>query len=112
MGSEFQVILQLDALIQKSEVLIRLLDEARLRVQQLESENETLQNTLKDYQNQVKQLQRKPNESAQVFLNPKDLSKIVSDNPTNTVSNAEIKQKLDEYIREIDRCIAHLSSLS
>ena len=112
MASEFQVILLLDALLKKSEVLTRLLDEARLRVDQLTSENQTLQNTVNDYQNQVKQLQRKANESPQIFINPKDLSKIVSDNPTNTVSNAEIKQKLDEYIREIDRCIAHLSSLS
>lgn len=123
MASEFRILTQLDAVIQRTELLTQLLAEARQRVGQLESENQTLHGTIRDYRQQLKdekekgaknlrEIPNKPAESQQFFLNPKEMAKIVSDNPADMVSNAELKRKLDEYIQEIDRCIAHLSSLS
>lgn len=112
MASEFQIILQLDALIQKTETLTRSLAEARQRVDHLESENKRLQTSIQEQERQLKDLPKKPAELQETFLNPKEIVKIVSDNPASKVSNAELKQKLDEYIQEIDRCIAHLSNLS
>lgn len=123
MASEFRIITQLDALLRKTDLLTQLLAETRQRVVQLELENETLRESSRDYQNQLKEakereakalreVSKKPAESPQSFHYPKQIGKIVSDNPANMVSNAEIKQKLDEYIQEIDRCIAHLSTLS
>ncbi|GAB4051657.1 hypothetical protein [Spirosoma litoris] len=44
--------------------------------------------------------------------NSKDSGIIVQDNLSDIDTNAELKQQLDEYIREIERYIAHLSSLS
>lgn len=123
MASEFRIITQLDALIQKTALLMQSLDDARQRIAQLERENEALHESRRDYQNQLKEakekeaklpkeVSKKPAELPQPFINPKEIGKIVSDNPAKMVSNAEIKQKLDEYIQEIDRCIAHLNNLS
>lgn len=123
MASEFRILTQLDAVIQRTELLTQVLAEARQRIGQLESENQTLHGTIRDYRQQLKEereksaknpreLPNKPAESQQLFLNPKEIGKIVNDNPADMVSNAELKRKLDEYIQEIDRCIAHLSNLS
>ncbi len=118
MASEFQIIMQLDALAQKVEIQSRLLREARQRVKDLETDNAILNKRLLAFESlekepkELKAVPKKPAESPKPFLNPKEMVKIVSDNPTSTVSNAELKQKLDEYIQEIDRCIAHLNNLS
>lgn len=118
MASEFQIIMQLEALAQKIEIQTRLLTEARQQTGQLQDENKTLLATIRDYERQLKEAKelkevpKKPAQLPQIVINPKEIVKIVSDNPANTVSNAELKQKLDEYIQEIDRCIAHLSTLS
>lgn len=105
MASEFQLIALIETLGQKTETLTGLLAEARQRISQLEVEN-------KDQQNQLKQYQKKGIDSQSIFLKSTNFGKIVSDNLNDTVTSAEIKQKLDEYIQEIDRCIAHLSTLS
>ena len=58
---------------------------------QLQLEVETLRGQLTDFQNQYK------------------IAKIVSSTTVEKEESAELKNKLNEYIKEIDRCIAHLS---
>ncbi|ARK11416.1 hypothetical protein [Fibrivirga algicola] len=84
----------------------------RQRIEQLERENTDHQNTIRDLQNQVKQQQKKAVDAPPAFTKSKDLSKLVSSNLPDAVAREEVKQKLDEYIQDLDRCIAHLSTLS
>ena len=57
----------------------------------LEQEVKNLKNQLADFQNQYK------------------IAKIVSGSKVEKEESVELKHKLNEYIKEIDRCIAHLS---
>ncbi len=57
----------------------------------LKAEVESLGGQLADFQNQDK------------------ITKIVSNTTVEKEESAELKYKLNEYIKEIDRCIAHLS---
>lgn len=59
--------------------------------QSLKGEVEALQAKLADFQNQYK------------------IAKIVSSTTVEKDEAVELKNKLNEYIKEIDRCIAHLS---
>lgn len=59
--------------------------------QSLKEEVEALQAKLADFQNQYK------------------IAKIVSSTTVEKDEAVELKNKLNEYIKEIDRCIAHLS---
>ena len=43
------------------------------------------------------------------FQNQDKITKIVSSSTVEKEEATELKYKLNEYIREIDRCIAHLS---
>ena len=85
---------------------------AKKQVEQLEEEKNTLQESLKEEQNLVRELRKKPVISEKNTPKSKDVGIIVKDNLSETDTNAELKQQLDEYIRELERCIAHLSSLS
>ncbi len=58
---------------------------------QLQAEVEALKAQLSDFQNQDK------------------IAKIVSSTTVEKEESAELKLKLNEYIKEIDRCISHLS---
>lgn len=57
----------------------------------LKEEVEGLQAKLTDFQNQYK------------------IAKIVSSTTVEKDESVELKNKLNEYIKEIDRCIAHMS---
>lgn len=59
--------------------------------EQLVAEIEGLKGQLADFQNQYK------------------IAKIVSSSTVEKEESAELKHKLNEYIKEIDRCISHLS---
>lgn len=43
------------------------------------------------------------------FKNQDKIAKIVSSTTVEREESTELKNKLNEYIKEIDRCIAHLS---
>ncbi len=87
-------------------------DDAHHQIAQLKIENFALNERLKEKQNQLKELRKKPSVSEKNTPKSKDIGIIVKDNLLKTDTIAELKQQLDEYIRELERCIAHLSSLS
>ncbi|HLL95270.1 MAG TPA: hypothetical protein VK404_09870 [Spirosoma sp.] len=100
---------------QKIESMKQGYEVARKRVDQLQEENTKLQQKNRDQEAELKelrQLQKKQVNSEKNTLKSKDFGKIVSNNLSGTDTNTELKQQLDEYIRELDRYIAHLSSLS
>ncbi|WP_240163779.1 hypothetical protein [Spirosoma taeanense] len=102
----------MEQLERKVGVLKVICDDAKRRIKDLEKTNSELNKKLKEQQDQIKQLQRKQEESEKNTTKSKDFGKLVKDNLSGTDTNAELKQQLDEYIRDLERCIAHLSSLS
>ncbi len=107
---------QLVALLAKLEHKIAQLqahaDELSGAVKQFETEKVALQNHIQEQRNRIKELQKKPGSQKEAFTLPTKNSIIVKDNLADTANNTELKQKLDEYIREIEQLIAHLSTLS
>lgn len=112
MISEHEII----SLVEKFEGRIRLLNrayaDAKQEIVRLEGINSDLRSQVKDLQKEVKQVEKKLTDSKKKSAESKEISKLVKDNLSGTDTNTELKQQLDEYIRDLDRCIAHLSSLS
>ena len=71
-----------------------------------------LEDDLKQQRDQAKQQTSKTAAGTLPFTKSKDFSKLVSSNLPDAVAREEVKQQLDAYIRDLDRCIAHLSALS
>lgn len=63
----------------------------------LASENSLLKESLEDR-----------NEELKSFKNRDKITKIVSGVMGSEEKSAQLKQKINEYIKEIDKCIAHL----
>jgi regulator of replication initiation timing len=112
MISELQLFTTLDTLEQRLGRLIGLNSEYRQRLDQLVLENDTLKDTVREQQKQIREFQKSKTSGTQIVDKSIKFSKIVSDNLAQTADSADIKQKLDAYIRDVDRCIAYLSDLS
>ena len=112
MVSEHQIIALAERLEHKIKQLKSTNDAAQKRVKEVEKTNLDLRNKLQEKENELNELRKKPVVSEKNTVNSKDVGIIVKDNLSDTDTNAELKQQLDEYIRELERCIAHLSSLS
>ena len=67
-------------------------------IQRLEAENKDLKASVKARDEQIMS-----------FHNQLKITKIVDNLNPEDGSVLELKKKVDEYIREIDKCIAHLS---
>ena len=67
-----------------------------------------LQNVKKENQ-ELKRAVKVRDEQIQGFHNQLKITKIVDNLNPEDGSVSELKKKVDEYIREIDKCIAHLS---
>jgi len=65
---------------------------------QVKAENDDLRAELKERDEQIAN-----------FQNKFKISKIVNSIDTEGHDTSELKRKIDEYIKEIDRCIAHIS---
>ena len=65
--------------------------------------------TLKLENQELKQGMRVRDEQISGFHNQLKITKIVDNLHPEDGSVSELKKKVDEYIREIDKCIAHLS---
>jgi hypothetical protein len=64
----------------------------------LKGENQELKNAVKQRDEQIS-----------TFHNQLKITKIVDNLHPENGSVSELKKKVDDYIREIDKCIAHLS---
>jgi len=65
--------------------------------------------SLKLENHELKSSIRARDEQISNFKNQFKITKIVDYIDPEDGSNSELKKKVDEYIREIDKCIAHLS---
>ena len=66
-------------------------------------------NTLKTENQDLKMAMKGRDEQISGFHNQLKITKIVDNLYPEDGSVSELKKKVDEYIREIDKCIAHLS---
>jgi hypothetical protein len=64
---------------------------------------------LKNENQELKQALKMRDEQINGFHNQLKITKIVDNLHPEDGSVSELKKKVDEYIREIDKCIAHLS---
>jgi uncharacterized coiled-coil protein SlyX len=112
MVSESRLFVLLEDFEHKVFDLTERMAQQKQRIQELETENKSLQNTIQEQQKQLKQQTKKGADVPPPFTKSKDFSKLVSSNLPDAVAREEVKHKLDEYIRDLDRCIAHLSNLS
>lgn len=71
----------------------------------LRSQNILLEQQKKELEDQL----NGRNEQIQSFQNQIKISKIAGSVGADRKDASELKKKIDEYIGEIDRCIAHLS---
>lgn len=89
---------ELNALERKVQLLLTEYQNAKNDLENLKAENEELKAVLK---------QR--DEKLDGFQNQDKISKIVGSIGKSEEESSEMKDKIDDYIKEIDRCILHLT---
>jgi hypothetical protein len=112
MAGELQIFTSLDALVERTNSLIASRADYRSRAETAEAELLSLRETVREQQKHIRQLEKNRAPGPVIVDKSVSFSKIVSDKLADSADAAEIRQKLDEYIGHIDRCIAQLSNLS
>ena len=92
------VIAELSTLERKLSLLIKEHQSLKDKIRILQDENTDLKSVISEKQTQIDS-----------FNNKIKISKLVDTIGTDKSDTAELKFKLDEYIKEIDKCISHLS---
>ncbi|MBD3630203.1 hypothetical protein [Cyclobacterium sp.] len=85
--------------------LERLSEQVEQKVSRLEEENIALKNQLLEYQKKLSDQE----EALEDFKNQIKISKIVRNIPVENKASAELKGRIDDYIKEIDKIITYLS---
>jgi polyhydroxyalkanoate synthesis regulator phasin len=75
------------------------------KLRMLEKENEELHKELLESQQTI----REKEDALENFKNQIKISKIVSNIPVENNASAELRGRIDNYIKEIDKIITHLS---
>jgi len=89
---------QIVALERKVRVLVGEYKKLKTEITQVKEENDTLNRSLTIREEQISNFQNRIN-----------ISKIVDSIAVDDVKAADLKKNIDIYIKEIDKCIAHLS---
>jgi len=89
---------QLFSLERKVRLLVGEYKKLKEEIIQVKGQNETLSRTIEKKEEQMGDFQNKIN-----------ISKIVDSIAVDDVKAAELKRNIDLYIKEIDKCISHLS---
>jgi chromosome segregation ATPase len=88
----------LNGLERKIQMLLSERQSMRTEIESLKVENQDLRSAVKNREEQISG-----------FQNQLKLAKLVDRIHPDDGSASEMKKRVDEYIREIDKCIAHLS---
>lgn len=89
---------QFTALERKITVLVNEHKRLREEIHRLKTENQELRQLLQSREEQLEH-----------FRNQAKIAKLVDNFRSEDGSASELKKKVDDYIREIDKCIAYLS---
>ncbi|MDO1446969.1 hypothetical protein Q0590_11935 [Rhodocytophaga aerolata] len=106
-----EAITKFEILESKALQLIALSDHLKGEVQRLTTENEQLKSTVKNQAAEIRSIGKKQETSKNEnnFQNVYKISKLVNSIPADSEETTDLKLKIDEYIQELTRCIAHLS---
>ncbi|MFC4872764.1 hypothetical protein [Negadavirga shengliensis] len=85
--------------------LEKLAEQVARKVRLLEQENTALKNQLLSYEERM----REKEEALEHFKNQIKISKIVRNIPVENKESAELRGRIDNYIKEIDKIITYLS---
>ena len=98
----------------KNEELISLIDELNAKAKILVEKNQRLRlenSELKEEVKEVQSLVERKNQEIKSFQNQFKISKIVSSFTEGKSDSREVKLLINEYVKEIDKCIAFLNEL-
>jgi len=93
-----QLASELSILERKMKLLLNEYHSQKEEIRQLKNENDSLKSMVQDKEADLNN-----------FQNRHKISSIVNSVAVDDVRSAELKQQLNSYIKEIDKCIAHLS---
>ena len=85
--------------------LERLANQVTRKIQLMEQENAALKRELAE----VQKLAREKEESLEHFKNQIKISKIVNNIPVENKASTELKERINNYIKEIDKIVDYLS---
>ncbi|MDI9878220.1 hypothetical protein [Flectobacillus longus] len=107
--TEFQIRTIIDSLEVKLRKLVMAYTELKDQLKESQKEKELLKKKIIEIEKENLDLQKKLNEQSKNFKKSDKFTKIVTNNLKNAGDPAELKEKIDEYILEIDKCISQLS---
>ena len=107
--TEFQIRTIIDSLEVKLRKLVMAYTDLKDQLKESQKEKELLKKKIIEMERDHLELQKKLNEQSKNFKNSDKFTKIVANNLKNAGDPAELKEKIDEYILEIDKCISQLS---
>lgn len=82
--------------------------EVKKQLVEFKDDNEKLRNDLYYFQKENQELQKNLNQQIKNFKKSDKFTKIAANNLKSTGDPAELKEKIDEYILEIEKCIIQL----
>lgn len=107
---ESQILTRFNSLEIKLKGLLKDYIEVKKLLREVKIQNEKLRIDLYNTQKENQELQKNLNQERKNFKKSDKFTKIVVDNLKSTGNPAELKEKIDEYILEIEKCINQLSN--
>ncbi|MES2796989.1 MAG: hypothetical protein V4683_13550 [Bacteroidota bacterium] len=110
MKNSIEVLLRLDTIQNRVKLLMNQLEEAKIKLKNTEIENEQLKTSLKLQEQNLKNLQKNQENEQKDFRKRDFFAKLVQNTGGLSGDTSELKKALDDYIKEIESCIAKLSN--
>ncbi len=110
MNNASQILLQFDALQGRIKYLANNLKEIKEKLEIAENENNVLKASLKTQETILKNLQKNQVNEQKDFQKREIFAKLVQNTGGLKGDTSELKKTLDDYIKEIESCIAQLSN--
>jgi RNA processing factor Prp31 len=104
-----ELLAKFDELEKQSLQLITVCETLRAKLRDSEKENAELRDMVKRQATQLKEHAKKQGGQEKDFTNTHKISKLVSSIRADSQETEQLKGKIDEFIQEINKCIAHLS---
>ena len=108
--AESQILTRFNSLEIKLKGLLKDYIEVKKLFSEVKIQNEKLRIDLYNIQKENQELQKNLNQERKNFKKSDKFTKIVVKNLKSTGNPAELKEKIDEYILEIEKCINQLSN--
>jgi FtsZ-binding cell division protein ZapB len=101
---------QFSTLERKLQGLVEHYTSLKVELEEIKNENEVLRQSLYNVQKENIELQKNLNQQIKNFKKSDKFTKIAVNNLKSTGNPVDLKEKLDEYILEIEKCINQLSN--